>query len=100
MCIRDRYTAALSLCHIAKLRSYEDLDINAKAVTCIYKALISPYNSIEFVNKDATYNFNNVVSDLITTFSTDSKYLIDRYSKEKLSELLSMIVASNTDFKN
>lgn len=94
------YTAALSLCHIAKLRSYEDLDINAKAVTCIYKALISPYNSIEFVNKDATYNFNNVVSDLITTFSTDSKYLIDRYSKEKLSELLSMIVASNTDFKN
>ena len=59
------YTAALALCHIAKLRNYRDISINANAVKCLYKAISSPFNSIEFVNNDATYNYNNVVGDLV-----------------------------------
>lgn len=65
------YTAALALCHIAKLRNYRDISINANAVKCLYKAISSPFNSIEFVNNDATYNYNNVVGDLVSTFATD-----------------------------
>lgn len=78
------YTAALALCHIAKLRNYRDISINANAVKCLYKAISSPFNSIEFVNNDATYNYNNVVGDLVSTFATDVKYLKDKDAEEKV----------------
>lgn len=89
------YTAALTLCHIAKLRKYKDIEINIRAVKCLYRALISPFNSIEFVNNDATYNYNNVVKDLITTFATDSKYVNDKDGEEKVAHLLLMFISDN-----
>lgn len=91
------YTAALALCHIAKLRDYSDISINAKAVKCLYKALSSPFNSIEFVNSDATYNYNNVVGDLVSTFATDTNYMKDREAEEKITELLMMRISNNTE---
>lgn len=91
------YTAALALCHIAKLRNYRDISINANAVKCLYKAISSPFNSIEFVNNDATYNYNNVVGDLVSTFATDVKYLKDKDAEEKVAELLMMMISNNTE---
>lgn len=91
------YTAALALCHIAKLRNYRDISINANAVKCLYKAISSPFNSIEFVNNDATYNYNNVVGDLVSTFATDVKYLKDKNAEEKVAELLMMMISNNTE---
>lgn len=91
------YTAALALCHIAKLRNYRDISINANAVKCLYKAISSPFNSIEFVNNDATYNYNNVVGDLVSTFATDVKYLKDKDAEEKVAELLMMKISNNTE---
>lgn len=91
------YTAALALCHIAKLRNYRDISINANAVKCLYRAISSPFNSIEFVNNDATYNYNNVVGDLVSTFATDVKYLKDKDAEEKVAELLMMMISNNTE---
>lgn len=91
------YTAALALCHIAKLRNYRDISINANAVKCLYKAISSPFNSIEFVNNDATYNYNNVVGDLVSTFAIDVKYLKDKDAEEKVAELLMMMISNNTE---
>ena len=91
------YTAALALCHIAKLRNYRDISIKANAVKCLYKAISSPFNSIEFVNNDATYNYNNVVGDLVSTFATDVKYLKDKDAEEKVAELLMMMISNNTE---
>lgn len=91
------YTAALALCHIAKLRNYREISINANAVKCLYKAISSPFNSIEFVNNDATYNYNNVVGDLVSTFATDVKYLKDKDAEEKVAELLMMMISNNTE---
>lgn len=91
------YTAALALCHIAKLRNYRDISINANEVKCLYKAISSPFNSIEFVNNDATYNYNNVVGDLVSTFATDVKYLKDKDAEEKVAELLMMMISNNTE---
>lgn len=90
------YTAALALCHIAKTRNYKDIIINAKAVKCLHKALSSPFNSIEFVNNDATYNYNNVVGDLVATFATDANYMKDRDAEEKIMELLMLRISNNS----
>lgn len=89
------YTAALSACHIAKLNDYKDIAINNKAIDLLYRALISPYNSIEFVNSDRTYNYNNVVNDLITTFATSVSYVNDSKSKKKVEELVLMFVTES-----
>lgn len=64
---------------------------------CLYKAISSPFNSIEFVNNDATYNYNNVVGDLVSTFATDVKYLKDKDAEEKVAELLMMMISNNTE---
>lgn len=90
------YTAALSECHIAKFNNYKEISLNRKAVDLLYKALISPYNSIEFVNSDRTYNYNNVVKDIITTFLTDDGYLNDKHTMNKLEELLIMFMDSGS----
>lgn len=90
------YTAALALCHLAKLRDYKEITINSNAVKCLYKALTSPFNSIEFVNQDVTYNYNNVVGDLISTLSTNRNYMNDKDAEEKIAELLLMRVVNNS----
>lgn len=91
------YTASLALCHIAKLRDYRDTDINVKAVKCLHQALSSPFNSIEFVKGDATYNYNNVVEDMISTFSTNVNYMKNKEAEDKIAELLKMKILSNTE---
>ena len=91
------YTAALALCHTARLRKYEDISVNVNAVICLHKALTSPFNSIEFVNNDATYNYNNVVGDMISTFATDKNYVKNKEAEEKIMELLTMRIVNNTD---
>lgn len=91
------YTAALALCHIAKLKGYCEVSINVNAVKCLYKALSSPFNSIEFVNNDVTYNYNNVVGDLVSTFATNINYMKDKEAEEKITELLMMRILNNTE---
>lgn len=90
------YTASLSLCHIARNREYKDKSINDKAIETLYRALSSPYNSIEFVNNDSIYNFNNVVKDIITNVSLN-KSLFSVNLKDKVDELLTKIVRSNVN---
>ena len=63
----------------------------------MHKALTSPFNSIEFVNNDATYNYNNVVGDMISTFATDKNYVKNKEAEEKIMELLTMRIVNNTD---
>lgn len=92
----SQYTAALALCHISRCRGYADVEMNNRSVACIYKALKSPFNSLEFVTNDATYNYNNVVNDIITTLSTNLELVSTQNAKDNLTELLRMIIISNS----
>lgn len=65
------YTKALVLCHQANLDRYQDVSENTKAVEILYQALLSPYNSYDFIKSDI-YNYDNVVMNLITALISNS----------------------------
>lgn len=82
------YTVALALCHLAKLSDYSDEGLNERAIETLYLAILSPYNSIEFINKDKAYNYNNVVENIISTIAADTSLIKSDKSKEIISELI------------
>lgn len=80
---------ALSLCHLCKSTNYKDRDTNTKAISLLRSALISPYNSYEFIKNDS-FNYGNVVLELISTLLTD-KSLIDEHAYGDLVEAFKLI---------
>ena len=83
------YTAALSLCYLAKLADYKDIKTNEKAVECLNLALVSPYNSIEFIKKDKVYN-QGIVGETIKYFSTNMSMISSERTKNLVIDLLKM----------
>lgn len=71
-----QYTRALALCHRAKISHYQNIAENTRSVELLYDALLSPYNSYDFIKKDI-YNYGNVVRELITTLVAGSS-LVDK----------------------
>jgi len=52
---------------LAKLEDYGNTGVNENTIDSLYQAMISPYNSMEFVKGDKAYNYNNVVEQTIKT---------------------------------
>lgn len=84
------YTASLSLCYLAKLANYTDIKINEKVVEYLNLALLSPYNSMEFIKKDKAYNQGNIVGEIITYFSANASLLSSEKSRDAVIDLLKM----------
>lgn len=83
------YTVALSLCYLAKLADYKDIKTNEKAVECLNLALVSPYNSMEFIKKDKVYN-QGIVGETIKYFSTNMSMISSERTKNLVIDLLKM----------
>ena len=84
-----QYTKAIALCHQAKILNYQDVAGNTQAVEILYDALLSPYNSYEFVKTDI-FNYGNAVKALVTNLIAESS-LVERNVYPLLSDLFSKI---------
>lgn len=89
------YTVALTLCHLAKLANNKDLKLNENAIEKLYYAVASPYNSMEFIKKDKTYNYDNVIQDTITTLAADLSLVASERAKKQIAELIKIQIEEN-----
>lgn len=83
------YTKALVLCHKCYTDAYASVHDNTAAVHALYEALRSPYNTYDFVKKDA-FNYRNVVSKMIQT-AMAQKTLISPDAYADLEDLFRII---------
>lgn len=84
-----------TLCHLAKLENNKDLKLNENAIEKLYYAVASPYNSMEFIKKDKTYNYDNVIQDTITTLAADLSLVASERAKKQIAELIKIQIEEN-----
>ena len=89
------YTAALALCHLVKLANNNDLKLNESAVENLYLALSSPYNSMEFIKNDKTYNYGNVIGETITTLAANTSLIPSEKARINVAELIKIKIKEN-----
>lgn len=89
------YTVALTLCHLVKLANNNDLKLNENAIENLYLALSSPYNSMEFINKDKAYNYDNVIGETIATFAADLSLIPSKKARTNVAELIKIQIGEN-----
>lgn len=84
------YTVALTLCYLTKLTQYSEVKWNEKAIEYLNLALLSPYNSMEFIKKDKAYNQDNIVGETIATFGANMSLLSSGKVRNLVGELIKM----------
>lgn len=84
------YTVALTLCYLTKLTQYSEVKWNEKAIEYLNLALLSPYNSMEFIKKDKAYNQDNIVGETIATFGANMSLLSSGKARNLVGELIKM----------
>lgn len=84
-----KYTMALSLCNKCVLHKYSDIEENSNALSSLYYALKSPYNSYDYVKTDSL-NVGNIISNFVFKFMMN-KTLIRSECRHMVSELLLII---------
>lgn len=89
------YTVALTLCHLAKLANNKDSKLNEQAIETLYLALSSPYNSMEFIKKDKSYNYDNVIEETITTFAANLSLIPSEKAQANIEELMKILIREN-----
>ena len=72
------YTQALIMCYKCSNNSFNNLSDNSMATKTLYDALNSPYNSYEFVKRDA-FNYQNIIAKTIQTFIADKTLVEEEY---------------------
>lgn len=77
-----RYTEALAICHLVTLEEYSNIEHNSLAIDVLYDALSSPYNSIEYVERDVD-NYGNVLKKTANTL-----FLHPEYVNEQIQHIL------------
>lgn len=82
------YTVALTLCYLAKLAQYSETKTNEKAIEYLGLALLSPYNSMEFIKKDKVYNQGNIVGEVIATIGANTSLLVSEKAKDTVADLI------------
>ena len=90
------YTVALTLCYLTKLAQYSSIELNEKTVEYLNLALLSPYNSMEFIKKDKAYNQDNIIGETIITFNTNLSLLSSKKAKNSAVELIKMQIMENS----
>lgn len=84
------YTVALTLCYLTKLTQYSEVKWNEKTIEYLNLALLSPYNSMEFIKKDKAYNQDNIVGETIATFGANMSLLSSGKVRNLVGELIKM----------
>lgn len=62
------YTLGVIMTNIAKVKKYDDLKVNEKAIDALYNAFISSNNSYQYLKNDKELDKGNAVMDLINIF--------------------------------
>ena len=50
---------------------------------------------MEFIKKDKTYNYDNVIQDTITTFAADLSLIPSERSRREIAELIKIQIGEN-----
>lgn len=84
------YTVALTLCYLTKQAQYSKTEWNEKTIEYLSLALLSPYNSMEFIKKDKAYNQGDIIGETIAFFAANISSLSSEKARDLVGELVKM----------
>lgn len=86
------YTQALILCHKCFINDFINIEYNTQAVIKLYEALLSPYNSYEYVKNDS-FNDGNIVLKVINKIATNLS-LINSDAHDAIKSLFNITISN------
>ncbi len=83
-----KYTLAVVLCHMCKTEEYKNADLNNECIRTLFEAMLSEYNSFDYVKKDQ-FNYRNAVQETINYFTINQDGL-EKKSVSYVQDLINM----------
>lgn len=85
-----KYTKAVILCHLCKLKDYRSDQLNDECIQTLFEAMISKNNSFDYVKKDQI-NYNDAIGKTISYFLTNKSDL-SKQNKDYITRLANIML--------